>query len=43
MKPLMTKKIYKDQKYYIDVAGYNRLDGFRNIATGTKIFFPPTE
>jgi hypothetical protein len=40
--PLMTKKIYNDNKYYIDVAMHNRLDGFRNIAPGTKILFPPT-
>ncbi|HWK04707.1 MAG TPA: hypothetical protein VNS58_13800 [Puia sp.] len=40
--PVMTKKIYNDKKYYIDVATYNQLDGFRNIETGTKIFFPPT-
>lgn len=39
--PLMTQKIYNDQKYYIDVAARNQLDGFRNVATGTKLFFPP--
>jgi len=38
---LMTKGIYKDQKYYINVAAVNELDGFRELATGTKIFFPP--
>lgn len=41
--PLMTKKIYNDQSYYIEVAGYNRLDGFRKIKTGTKINFPPLD
>ena len=41
--PLMTKKIYNDQKFYIDVAAYNELDGFRNVQTGTKIFFPPAQ
>jgi nucleoid-associated protein YgaU len=40
--PLMTKKIYNDKKYYIDVAAYNRLDSFRNIQPGIKILFPPT-
>jgi hypothetical protein len=40
--PLMTKKIYNDKKYYIDVAAFNRLDSFRNIQPGTKILFPPT-
>jgi hypothetical protein len=41
--PLMTKKIYNDNKYYIDVAAHNRLDGFRNIKAGSRILFPPTE
>jgi hypothetical protein len=41
--PLMTKKIYNDNKYYIDVATHNRLDGFRNIQPGIRILFPPTE
>jgi hypothetical protein len=41
--PLMTKKIYNDNKYYIDVAAFNRLDGFRNIQPGLQILFPPTE
>ena len=40
--PVMTNRIYKDKKYYIDVAGFNQLDSFRNIATGTRLFFPPT-
>jgi hypothetical protein len=40
--PLMTKKIYNDQKYYIDVAGFNRLDSFRNVETGIRLLFPPT-
>jgi hypothetical protein len=40
--PLMTKKIYNDQKYYIDVAAFNRLDSFRNIETGERLLFPPT-
>jgi hypothetical protein len=39
--PLMTKRIYNDQQYYIDVAAFNGLDSFRNVPTGTKIFFPP--
>jgi len=41
--PLMTKKIYNNQQYYIDVAGYNQLDGFRHLTTGSTLFFPPTE
>ncbi|MDI3319783.1 LysM peptidoglycan-binding domain-containing protein [Pinibacter soli] len=39
--PLMTKKIYNDQQYYLDVAAFNGLDSFRNVPTGTKMFFPP--
>lgn len=33
--------IYKDPLYYLDVARANRVDNFRNIAPGTKLFFPP--
>jgi hypothetical protein len=40
---LLTDKIYKNQDYYIDVARANGLTGFRKIATGTKLFFPPVE
>jgi hypothetical protein len=35
--------IYGDPLYYLDVARVNRIDNFRNIAPGTKIFFPPLE
>ena len=38
---LVAKNIYNDQNYYIDVAGFNKLDSFRTIQTGTNIFFPP--
>jgi hypothetical protein len=38
---LMANGIYKSQSYYTDVAASNRLDGFRKIKTGTKLFFPP--
>lgn len=38
---LMANNIYKDQQYYIDVAVSNRLDSFRKIPTGTRIFFLP--
>ncbi len=39
--PLMTKKIYGDQKYYVDVATCNGLDSFRNLKTGAQLLFPP--
>jgi hypothetical protein len=38
---LLTYLIYKDSRYYIDVAKTNKLDGFRNIKKGTKINFYP--
>ena len=41
--PLLTRDIYKDQQYYIDVAGVNRLDGFRKIKNGLHLFFPPLQ
>ena len=40
---LLTQRIYNDQQFYIDVAAFNRLDGFRKIRAGTKIYFPPIE
>ena len=38
---LMTRNIYNDQNYYIDVAASNNLDGFRKVKSGTNVFFPP--
>ncbi len=40
---LMTYKIYKEQKNLVPVAAFNQLDGFRNVKSGTKIYFPPVE
>ncbi|MEB2773752.1 LysM peptidoglycan-binding domain-containing protein [Algoriphagus sp. D3-2-R+10] len=37
----MTEKIYEKDSHYINVAGFNSLDSFRNIPTGSKIYFPP--
>jgi nucleoid-associated protein YgaU len=39
--PLMCFKIYGDSKYYLQVAGVNKLNNFRNLTVGTEIFFPP--
>ena len=41
--PALCSKIYGDPNYYLEVARANRIDDFRNIAPGTKIFFPPLE
>lgn len=38
---LLTKTIYNDQQYYIDVAAFNKMDGFRKNIPGSSIFFPP--
>lgn len=39
--PLMCFKIYGDSTYYLQVAGVNKLNNFRNLTEGTEIFFPP--
>ena len=39
--PAMCFKIYGDPRYYLDVARANRIDNFRKLTPGTKIFFPP--
>lgn len=40
---LLVDTIYKSPDYYIDVAKANGLSGFRKIAKGTRLFFPPVE
>jgi hypothetical protein len=39
--PLMCYRIYRDSKYYAEVARVNGLDDFRNLVPGRQIFFPP--
>ncbi|WP_317932314.1 peptidoglycan-binding protein [Halioxenophilus sp. WMMB6] len=39
----LCQQIYGDGRYYLKVARVNQLDNFRNIAPGTRIFFPPLE
>ena len=39
--PLMCNRIYRDSKYYLDVARVNGLTAFRDLEPGTRIFFPP--
>jgi hypothetical protein len=34
-------KIYGDASYCVDIAKFNSLQGFRNVAPGTQILFPP--
>lgn len=41
--PAMCYQVYGDPGYYLEVARANRIDNFRNLTAGTKIFFPPLE
>jgi len=37
----MTYRIYNDTKYILQVSKVNRLTSFRELATGTELYFPP--
>jgi nucleoid-associated protein YgaU len=39
--PLLCFQIYKECKYYVEVARINGLNDFRNLEPGRQIFFPP--
>lgn len=39
--PLLCNRIYGDPSYFVDVARFNGLDGFRRLAPGTVLHFPP--
>ena len=41
--PLMSKRIYGDERYYIAVAQANTLVQFRNLKPGQEIYFPPIQ
>jgi hypothetical protein len=41
--PLMCYRIYGDASYYLQVARVNKLQNFRNVDTGTELFFPPID
>jgi Contractile injection system tube protein len=41
--PAMCFNIYGDPRYYLSVARENRLDNFRNLEPGTKVFFSPLQ
>ncbi len=40
---LMSHDIYGGTQYYTDVAAHNGLDSFRQVRTGTTLYFPPLE
>jgi|GEM_PF-843466 len=37
----MSREVYGDSKYFVQVAEYNDLINFRNIKPGTQLIFPP--
>jgi len=41
--PLLSKEIYGTSEHYLKLAQYNKLDNFRNLTPGNKIYFPPLE
>lgn len=41
--PLMTKRIFGDSKYYLEVARVNKLTSFRKLKVGQQLFFPPIQ
>lgn len=41
--PLKAFKLYKDHKYYLQIARFNKLKNFRNLKTGDTLTFPPVK
>lgn len=41
MLPALCYRIYGNSGYYLKVAQYNNLPGFRQISAGTQLLFPP--
>ena len=39
--PQLCYNVYKDSSYYIDIANVNKLDNFRDLSPGDKLYFPP--
>lgn len=39
--PLLCHRIYGDSRYYVDVARFNGLPAFRQLAAGSTLHFPP--
>jgi hypothetical protein len=39
--PLLTKRVYNNQDYYLQVARVNRLKNFRKLKPGMELTFPP--
>ena len=41
--PLLTKNIYGDAKYYLEIARLNQLVNFKDLTPGQQLIFPPLE
>jgi LysM repeat protein len=41
--PTLCDRVYGDPNYYLEVARVNKIDNFRTLKAGTKLFFPPLE
>jgi hypothetical protein len=41
--PNLSKKIYGDSKYYLEVAKANGLTNFRRLTAGSQLYFPPID
>jgi Contractile injection system tube protein len=41
--PALCNQIYNDPNYYLEVAQANKIDNFRQLVPGSKVFFPPLE
>ena len=39
--PMLCMEMYGDSSYYMEVAEYNNIINFRDIAPGTQIYLPP--
>lgn len=39
--PLLSKEVYGSSSHYLWLANQNRLDDFRNLVPGQRLFFPP--
>jgi hypothetical protein len=41
--PLLSREIYGTSRHYLLIAEANKLDDFRQLKAGTKLYFPPLE
>ncbi|MEM7365521.1 MAG: LysM peptidoglycan-binding domain-containing protein, partial [Pseudomonadota bacterium] len=41
--PMMCYRVYKDSRYYLEIARINDLTDFRVLEPGMELMFPPVE